>query len=304
MPSGLEWVATPAFAGAALRAAVPLFLLVLGALLCQRAGLVNLGLEGMLLAGACVGAAMALRFGPGAGIAFGVVAGVWLALLHALATIEFGVNQVVSGLALNVLAFGAARPMATGVFGPAATSPPLGHLPAVGIPWLGGLSPLVPVALLLGLAVLVALRFGVTGPRLAAAAAAPRTAEGAGLDTDRLRYGVLTTCGALAGLAGAGLSVELVGHYHPGITQGRGFLALALCVLVGRSVLGGLLAAALLGALQAAPAFLPAGQGTALLKAAPWLLVLVALALLGHRRRETSPIRPAHDGHTPWPQDF
>lgn len=304
MPSGLEWVATPAFASAAVQAAAPLFLLVLGALLCQRAGLVNLGLEGMLLAGACVGAAMALRLGPGLGIAFGVVAGVWLALLHALATVQFGVGQVVSGLALNVLAFGAARPLATGEFGPAGISPRLGHLPAVGIPWLGGQSPLVPVALLLGLAVLVALRFGVAGPRLDAAAVAPRTAEGAGLDTDRLRYGALVICGALAGLAGATLSVELAGQYRPGITQGRGFLALALCVLVGRSVLGGLVAAALLGVLQAAPAFLPSGEGTTLLEAAPWLLVLVALTLLGRRHRETSLIRPVHDPHTSWPQDF
>jgi simple sugar transport system permease protein len=159
-------MATPAFAGAAVQAAVPLCLLVLGALLCQRAGLVNLGLEGMLLAGACVGAAMAPRLGPGPAIAFGVAAGVWLALLHALATVQFGVDQVVSGLALNVLAFGAARPLATVAFGPSGVSRELGHLPLVPIPWLGGVSPLAPLALLTGLAVLLALRFGVAGPLL------------------------------------------------------------------------------------------------------------------------------------------
>ena len=284
MPSGLEWVATPAFAGAAVQAAVPLFLAVLAALVCERAGLVNLGLEGMMLAGACVGAAMTLRLGPGPGLAFGVVAGVWLALLHALATVQFGVDQIVSGLAVNVLAFGAVRPLGVSAFGPAGTSPKLEHLPAIAVPWIGGLSPLVPLALLLGLVALLALRFGIAGPRLDAAALAPRAAEAAGLDTDRLRYGALATCGALAGLAGAGLSIELVGHYQPGITQGRGFLALALCVLVGRSVLGGLVAAALLGALQAVPAFLPAGPGSSVLPVAPFLVVLVALAVLGRRR--------------------
>ncbi len=285
MPSGLEWVATPAFAGAAVQAAVPLFLAVLAALVCERAGLVNLGLEGMMLAGACVGAAMTLRLGPGPGLAFGVVAGVWLALLHALATVQFGVDQIVSGLAVNALAFGAVRPLGVSAFGPAGTSPKLEHLPAIAVPWIGGLSPLVPLALLLGLVALLALRFGIAGPRLDAAALAPRAAEAAGLDTDRLRYGALATCGALAGLAGAGLSVEFAGHYQPGITGGRGFLALALGVLVGRSVLAGLTAAGLLGALQAVPAFLPVGWGAIPLVAAPWLVALVALALLGRGRR-------------------
>jgi simple sugar transport system permease protein len=116
MSEGLGWLATPAFAGAVIQLAVPLWLALLGAQLCARAGLVNLGLEGMLLAGACVGAALAVRFGPGAGIAFGVVAGVWLALLHALVTIQFGVDQIVSGLVVNLLAFGAARPLVAGVF--------------------------------------------------------------------------------------------------------------------------------------------------------------------------------------------
>jgi general nucleoside transport system permease protein len=290
MPSGLGWVATPAFSGAVIQAAVPLYLLVLGALVCERAGLVNLGLEGMVLAGACVGAAMAPRLGPGPGIAFGVLAGVWLALLHALATIQFGVDQVVSGLALNVLAFGAARPLATSAFGATGISPRLEHLPAIAVPWLGALSPLVPLALLIGLAVLAALRFGVAGLRLDAAAAAPRIAEGAGLDTDRLRYASLAICGALAGLAGAGLSVELAGHYQAGITQGRGFLALAVCVLVGRSTLAGLVAATLLGALQAVPPFLLVGSGAVLLQAAPWLVVLVALALLGRRPRRAGTV--------------
>ena len=282
MPDGLGWFAAPALAAAVIELTVPLWLALLGAQVCERAGLVNLGLEGMLLAGACVGAALGLRFGPGAGIAFGVVAGVWLALLHALATIQFGVDQIVSGLAVNLLAFGAARPLAAVAFPDGIASQPR-RLPAIPVPWLGGLSVLVPLALLIGLAVLLALRFGVAGPRLDAATLAPRLAEGAGLDTDRLRYGALIVCGALAGLAGAALSIDLVGHYQPGITQGRGFLALALCVLVGRSVLGGLLGAVLLAAVQAVPAFLPVGRGTSLLLAAPWVVVLLALAVLGRR---------------------
>jgi ABC-type uncharacterized transport system permease subunit len=137
------------------------------------------------------------------------------------------------------------------------------------------------LALLIGLAVLLVLRFGVTGPRLDAANLAPPLAKGAGLDTDWLRYRALIVCGGLAGLAGAALPVELAGHYQPGITQGRSFLALALCVLVGRSAPVGLLGAVLLAAVQAVPAFLPVGQATSLLLAAPWVVVLLALAVLG-----------------------
>lgn len=283
MPSGFEWAATPPFAGAVVQAAVPLFLVLLAALVCDRAGLVNLGLEGMMLAGACVGAVLAMRLGPGPGLAFGVLAGVWLALLHALATIQFGVDRIVSGLAVNLLAFGATPALGHRAFGPSGVSPRLAHLQALGVPWLGALSPLVPLTLLIGLAVLLALRLGTAGPRLEAAASAPLLAESAGVDTDRLRYGALALCGALAGLAGAGLSIELAGHYQPGSTQGRGFLALALCLLVGRSVLAALAATCILAALQAIPAFLPAGQGASLLVAVPWLVVLLALAVLGRR---------------------
>ncbi len=285
MPSGLEWIATPAFARAVIHAAAPLYLGVLAALLCQRAGLVNLGIEGMMLAGACAGAAVALGLGPAAGTATGTMAGTALALLHALATIRFRVGQLVSGLAVNVLAFGVAGLLSGAAFGPGGRSSGLGHLPVVAVPWLGPLSPLAPLALLLGLAILVELRLGVTGLRLDACAEAPQAAVRAGLELERLRYGALLASGALAGLAGAGLSTEFVGHYQPGITQGRGFLALAVCLLVNRSVLAGAAAAVLLGGLQALPAFLPAGQAAGLLVAAPWLVALVALTVLAGRVR-------------------
>ncbi len=285
MPDGLHGLGDPAFGVAAIHSAALLYLAVLGALLCERGGLVNLGLEGTMLAGAWVGATATLSLGPGAGLGLGVLAGAGLSLLYALATIRLRVDQLVAGLALNVLAFGAARFLQTAIFGPAGRSADLQRLPAVTVARLGQLSPLAPIALGLGLVIWLALRFGRAGLRLRAAAEAPQVAQRAGLALARLRYGVLLGAGALAGLAGAGLAIELAGHYQPGITQGRGFLALALCVLVSRSPLGGALAAMLLGALQALPAFLPDGPVTGLLGVAPWLVVLLALAVLGHRLR-------------------
>jgi general nucleoside transport system permease protein len=285
VPEGLERLADPAFAMAALQAAVPLYLAVLAALLCEQAGLVNLGLEGTMLAGAWVGAAWAHSLGPATGLDLGALAGVGLALLYALATIYFRVDQLVAGLAVNVLAFGSTRFLQSATFGPGGRSSALERLPAIAVPRLGQLSPLVPVALALGLAIWLCLRFGLLGLRLRAAGEAPQAAERAGLALARLHFAVLLAAGALAGLAGAGLTIEFAGRYQQGITQGRGFLALALCPLVGRSVLGGGLAALLLGALQALPRFLPAGTLTSLLAAAPWLVVLLALALLARRLR-------------------
>jgi len=285
VPSWSEWVVAPVLARAVIQAAAPLYLAVLAALLCQRAGLVNLGLEGIMLAGACAGAAVGAGLGPAAGMALGVVAGTGLALLHALATVRFRVGQLVSGLAVNVLAFGVAGFLGVASFGPDSRSPGLEHLPTVAVPWLGPLSPLAPLALLLGLAILAELRLGVAGLRLDAAAEAPQAAARAGLRPDRLRYGVLLASGALAGLAGAGLPIEVVGHYRPGITQGRGFLALAVCLVVNRSVLGGAAAALLLAGLQVLPGFLPAGQAPGVLVAAPWLVTLVALALVARPER-------------------
>ncbi len=285
MPEGLQRLADVGFGVAAIQAAAPLYLAVLAALLCERAGLVNLGLEGTMLAGAWVGTVATLDLGPEAGLALGMLAGAGAALLHALATIQFRVDQLVAGLALNVLVFGAVGFLQSATFGPGGRSPDLEHLPVVTVPRLGQLSPLVPIALGLGLAIWLGLRFGRAGPRLHVIAEAPRAAERAGLAPARLSYGVLLGSGALAGLAGAGLAIELAGHYQQGITQGGGFLALAVCVLVSRSVAGGALAVLLLGALQALPTVLPAGPATTLLGAAPWLVVLLALAALAHRLR-------------------
>jgi ABC-type uncharacterized transport system permease subunit len=285
MPDGLDRLADPSFAVAALQTAVPLYLAVLAALLCERGGLVNLGLEGTMLAGAWVGAAATLGTGPVVGLGLGVLAGVGLALLHAMATIYFRVDQLVAGLGVNVLAFGAARFLESATLGPGGRSPGLERLPALTVPWLGSLSPMVPVALALGIAIWLGLRFGIAGLRLQAAGEGPAAAERAGLSPARLHCAVLLGAGALAGLAGAALTIELAGRYQQGITQGRGFLALAVCVLVNRSVLGGGLLALLLGALQAPPAFLPSGRGASLLAAVPWLVVLLALALRARRLR-------------------
>jgi ABC-type uncharacterized transport system permease subunit len=294
MLEGFGRLADPAFGMAAAQAATPLYLVVLAALLSERAGLVNLGLEGVMLAGACVGAMATLGLGPELGLSLGLLAGAGLALLQAVATIHFRVDQLVAGLAVNVLAFGVTHFLQAAAFGPGGRSPVLERLPAVTVPRLGQLSPLVPIALGLGLAIWLGLRFGRAGLRLRAAGEAPQAAERAGLALARLRYAVLLGGGALAGLAGAGLAVELAGQYRQGITQGRGFLALALCVLANRSVLGGALAALLLGALQALPGFLPGGSATGPLGAAPWLVALLALALLARH------LRPPHGAAETW----
>jgi ABC-type branched-subunit amino acid transport system ATPase component len=195
-------------AGAAvLQAAAVLYLALLAALLCERAGLINLGLEGVMLAGAWVGAMATPSLGPAAGLGLAVLAGAGFALLQALATIRFRVDQVVVGLALNVLAFGAVRFLQATTLGSSGRSADLQRLPAVCVPRLGQLSPLVPVVAALGLAIWLGLRFSRAGLRLRAVAEAPQAAARAGLSLARLRCAVLLASGALAGLAGAGASL-------------------------------------------------------------------------------------------------
>jgi general nucleoside transport system permease protein len=285
MHEALQRLGDPAFGATAIQAAAPLYLAVLAALLCERAGLVNLGIEGTMLAGALAGAVAARSLGPEAGLCAGALAGSALALLYALATVQFRADQLVAGLALNVLAFGAAGLLQVASFAPGGSSPDLRRLAPVVVPRLGQLSPLAPVALGLGLAIWLCLRFGRPGLRLYAVAEAPLVAERAGLAPARLRGAVLLCTGALAGLAGASLSTEVAGHYRPGITAGRGFMALAVCAVVSRSVPGAALAALLLGGLQAWVALLPDGAVAGVLGLAPWLLVLLALALLSRRLR-------------------
>jgi ABC-type uncharacterized transport system permease subunit len=259
-------------AQAALRLMLPILLAGLGGLWAERAGVINLGLEGMMILGTWGGAFAGLAWGPWAGVAGGVLFGVLGGLLHALATVTFGVNHIVSGVAITLLAGGLTRYLATLVFQPVSHNPrqsapltgfdtysvrPLGnwlgaladrHVPVLGdVAGLGrglltGFTPLVVLGLALvpvSYWVLWRTRFGL---RLRSCGENPYAAESLGVSVYRYKYAAMVVSGGLAGLGGVALVLNpgQLG-YLEGQTGGRGYIGLA-AMIFGNWRPGGLLA--------------------------------------------------------------
>ena len=261
---------------AAIGLAMPLALAGLGGLWSERAGVVNIGLEGMMVLGTWGAAFFGYHYGPWAGILGAIVVGVIAGAIHALATVVFGVDHIVSGVAMNLLGAGAGAYLAVRTFtglpgGGPTQSPPLEQLPFLSIPGIG--DPLLGLEksgiwLLADLAgVLRALTTNVNaltiiavllligswwvlwrtpfGLRLRSCGEAPHAAETLGVNVLRLKYLATMISGALAGLAGGFLVLVASNLYRDGQTGGRGFIGLA-AMIFGNWRPGGLAAGALL----------------------------------------------------------
>ena len=270
----------------ALRLGIPVAICALGALWSERSGVINIGMEGMMLTGAFWGAVGAFWYGPTAGILLAVAAGLVMALLHAAVTVSGRVDQIVSGVALNILAYGLNRFFGYRIFNMAASSPDVPGLPEISA---GGatLSWIVPFAFVLaGLSWLVLTRTGF-GLRLQAVGENPAAADAAGISVPALRYAGVLLGGAFAGLAGAYLSIEHTGMYVEGMTQGKGFIALA-ALIVGNWNPFGLFGASLLFGLFESMSFRLVQSQTLpyqFVQMAPYLLTLAVLAGLRGKTR-------------------
>ena len=279
-----------------IRLAVPLLLAALGETLAEKAGVINVGIEGMMLGGAFAGFAAAFYSHSawiGAGAA--LLAGVTLAALFAWLTVGVGADQVVVGTAINILALGLtgvffrALPPLAGATAPAFTplSLPFLHAgaPSALAPLLSALFEqnalgylawaLVPLVWLL----LYKTRLGL---RLRAVGEYPLAADGAGVRVGQMRLGAILAGGALAGIAGAYLSLGYTNGFVEGMSAGRGFIALAV-VILGRWNSFGVAAAALLFGLASALQFQFQATSThfpyQFFLALPYLLTLLALLL-------------------------
>lgn len=316
--SGADDITSSGTMGAALRLAVPIGMAALGGLWAERAGIVNIGLEGMLILGTWFGAYAAYLFDdPWLGVLAGVAAGAAGGLLHAIATVTFGVDHVVSGVAINLLGAGVAQYLSVLAYAggkvPGAgetQSPVTDALPTVSLPvlssgpdLLGDLEGLrwfllsdaagvlrgvtAGVSLLTLLAVLlVPLSFFVLwrtafGLRLRSVGENPVAADSLGVPVYRLKYIAVISSGAFAGLGGAALVIGSI--YREGQTAGRGFIGLA-AVIFGNWRPGGLAAGAgLFGYADAIQ--LRAGSAVrGLLLFVALLLVVVAIRQLLRRR--------------------
>ena len=287
------------FAAAVVRIATPLLFAALGGLVSERAGVFAVGLEGMMLAGGFGGVlASHLTGSTGVGLVASALAGVMLAAIVAVATVRFATDQMVTGLAVNILALGLTSFLLRGLGrGEAAIIrvPTLAPLPVPGLADLPGLGPVLfrqpPLTYAAALAVvLVAIflfrtRAGLT---LRAVGESPRAAFAVGADPARVRAGAVLVCGALAGIGGAVLSLQQVGTFTDAMTNGRGYLALA-AIIVGRwmpfgTVLGCLLFGAA-DALQLRVQGFRLPVSSYVIQMLPYVVALAVLAGLGRSAR-------------------
>jgi simple sugar transport system permease protein len=282
---------------ATLVAATPLLLAALGETLVERAGVLNIGLEGLLIAGAFAGMAGCYFTGsPTVGLIVGGGSGVVLAALFAWITIGLGANQIVAGVSLNLLAAGLTGVLYRGLFGvtgQALTVPTFAPLP---LPLLADLHFLGPAlfhhTFLVYLAVLLVplasfFLFRTRGGlQLQAVGEHPQAAETLGIAVTRVRTGVLLVEGILGGIAGSYLSLAYSNTFIEGMSAGRGFIALAI-VIFGRWRPRGVLGAALFFGAATALQFHLQALGSALpyqfVLMLPYILTLVALTFTGTR---------------------
>lgn len=264
----------------ALSFGTPLLIACLGAILNERAGVVNLGVEGMMALGALAGFAVAFGGGAGDGnlwlaMLAAMLAGGLAALLHGFVTITLQANQFVSGLALTMVGLGTA-----GLLGKRFEGQPLFNQPPEWPFTLGAV----------GLAVLLAFVFYATrlGLSLRSVGENPAAADLLGLNVSVVRYAAVAGGGALAGLAGAYLSLVYRPSWTDGMTAGLGWIAVALVIFVGWSPLRAIFGAVFFGLLYYLQFRLQGQSGipSEVFASLPYLLVILVLALSGLRGQQ------------------
>jgi simple sugar transport system permease protein len=208
--------------------APPLILAALGGVISERAGVVNIGLEGMMRVGAFFACWAAFASGSAwLGALAGIAAGASLAAVHAFVSIHGRADQVVSGIALNLVALGLVTFLLEAVFGTTGTAPAQ-TLPE--LPLLFGRSPYTYLAFAAPFALAALLRYSVLGLRLRAVGEHPHAAATLGVSVARVRWAAVLAGGALAGLGGSALSLAILHRFDNKMPAGMGFMALAAMV--------------------------------------------------------------------------
>jgi general nucleoside transport system permease protein len=297
--ANLEVVITwSALTAATLRFATPLTFAAIGGLFSERSGVVNIGLEGMMLMGAFFGIYGADRTDSWvAGILIGAAAGAALALVHAFFSIHLRSDQIVSGTAINFLALGLTGYLYIDLYGTEGTGEVpavpdahldfLGRIPPEGLGnflerAFGQLNLMIWLALATVVLAYIVIFKTAIGLRIRAVGEHPRAADTVGISVYAVRYAAVTLSGALAALGGVYLSLGFVHSFTENMTAGRGFIALAALIFGKWHPFGALGAALLFGFASAVAPRLEnveswATYGT-LFQALPYVLTLIAVA--------------------------
>jgi ABC-type uncharacterized transport system permease subunit len=288
--------ALTAFLEASIRTATPLALAATGELVVERVGVINIGLEGALVAGAfgaLVGAGVG---GTTAGYAAGALAGAAVATIFALFVVRLRADQIITGTAITLLAVGLTGTLYRVFYGEVGASlsiptsgpvaiPGLAALPIVGPAFFA--QPVITYAAYVGFPLLAWWLYRTrSGLALRAIGERPEAADAAGVRTGRMRVLAVLFGGAMGGLSGATLVLAQAGTFAEGMSAGRGFIAIAV-VALGRWHPAGVAIAALLFGAASASQFLFQAMGWALpyqlFLALPYALTLIALARVGAR---------------------
>lgn len=280
------------FLQSAVRIATPLLLAALGELVAQRSGLINIGLEGIVLVGAFAGFAVAATLGS---LVFGtlaaIAAGMLLASLFGLFCIRMRSDQIVTGAALNFIAIGSTGFLNKVWFGTgqgAAQVTPYAEwnlfgwntIPVIG-PALFGQTTITYIAVAVALCLAWANLRTRLGFHLSAVGEHPRAADAAGIPVSRVRWTAILFEGAVGGLAGASLSLALSNTFNEEMSSGRGYIALAIVIFGRWSPLGVLGAALFFGAATGLQLLLQATDAAWLKSNYPYLQMLPYLLTLG-----------------------
>ncbi len=276
--------------GATVRTTTPLLLAALGELITERAGIINIALEGAVIAGAFSATVAATTVGVVSGYAWGSIAGTAVGLLLAAFVVGLRADQIITGTALSLLALGATAALYRAVFGAGGVALSIPTSPALRIPGLVALPVVGPalfdqpavtyVAILLVPFLWWFLYRTQSGLGLRAVGEAPQSARAAGVRVRRVRVGAILFGSTLGGLAGATLVLAQAGTFAEGMSAGRGFIAIAI-VALGRWTPVGVAIAAVVFGLATAMQYLVQALGWPvryeLVLMLPYVLTLVAL---------------------------
>lgn len=283
---------------ATLRMAVPLAIASIGSVICERSGIINLGIEGMMLSGA-FGAVVGAHYtsNPWLGVLAGVLTGGLFGLIHALLCIKFRTNQSVSGVGINIFASGLTIVLCRAIWdsdGSSGTVEQVSNITIPGlnkIPLIGQLfdkqSPFLYITALIVFVSWYIMYKTNVGLRLRTIGDHPKAAATAGVNVTRYRYVCVILCGMLCGLAGAYLSVDQSNLFVKEMVAGRGFMALAATIFGGWNPAGSLLASLLFAFAQALRINVSMALPQRILQMVPYVLTL--LVLIVFRRRAQGP---------------
>lgn len=300
-------------AGSTIRIAAPIAFASLAATYAERSGVINVGIEGCMLFGAFAAVYGSYQSGSATvGVLTGVLTGAFVSLVLAFFCIVLRANQIVAGMAINILALGFTRFGLDQIFDQPGVSPQVDGLGVIRLPLLSD----IPVAgesiftqnaiVLLLLPITIGSHFLLQrspfGAHVTAVGELPSAAASVGISVWRIRFTAMAVSGALAGMAGAGLSLGQLTYFVEAMTAGRGFIALAANILGRWTPVGAVLAALLFGAadaLQVSLQVLGVELPAQFLLVLPYLVTVLVLAASSRRARAPEALGEPYDATVP-----